>query len=114
MDYQTHLQAPEQLELEKKKAELAVLQLLLSQRELDLATLQNELRAFEVRYLRTVGKLYAQLDDLEAQLADWEVQQRPHDQNVYEHAQAARAKAAVSADAIGDAREPKRDEFAPS
>ena len=55
---------PEERELEKKKAEFASLEAELIQRELDLATLRAELRDFESRYLRTVGVLYAELDEI--------------------------------------------------
>jgi hypothetical protein len=45
-------QTPEELELQRKQAELASLEADLIQRELDLATLRAELAEFESRYLR--------------------------------------------------------------
>jgi multidrug efflux pump subunit AcrA (membrane-fusion protein) len=63
-------QTPEELELEKKKSELSALEAELSQRELELATAQAELHTFERRYLRVVGVRYAELDDIEAQIAE--------------------------------------------
>ena len=60
---------PEERELEKKRSELATLEGELAQRELELTTLQSELYAFEARYLRVVGSHYAELDELEAQIA---------------------------------------------
>jgi hypothetical protein len=66
----TRRKTPEVLELEKKHAELAILEAELAQRELELATLQAELRAFEGQYLRIVGSRYAELDEIEAQIAD--------------------------------------------
>ena len=57
---------PEERELENKQAELASLEAELIQRELDLATLRAELAEFESRYLRTVGVLYAELDEIDA------------------------------------------------
>ncbi|HNP95873.1 MAG TPA: hypothetical protein PKJ63_09590 [Cyclobacteriaceae bacterium] len=62
--------APEERELSQKREELLSLQSLLAQRELDLATLQAELNAFERRYLRIVGIRYAELDEIEAQIAE--------------------------------------------
>lgn len=41
----------------------------LAEKELDLATLQSELAFFERTYARRVGYLYAQLDQLEAEIA---------------------------------------------
>lgn len=59
-------QTPEERELAAKNAHLGMLTLQLTQRELDLATLQAGLRAFEQQYLRVVGVAFAEIDDLEA------------------------------------------------
>jgi chromosome segregation ATPase len=61
--------SPEEEELRKKRDELALLQTELADRELHLANLQAELSAFEGRYLREVGVLYAELDDWSARIA---------------------------------------------
>lgn len=61
--------SPEEEELGRKKAEFAELQRLLSDQELELATLQGELHAFELEYQRVVGLRYAELDELEHRLA---------------------------------------------
>jgi septal ring factor EnvC (AmiA/AmiB activator) len=63
-------QTPEERELKRKQTELDSLETELIQRELDLATLRAELAEFESRYLRTVGVLYAELDEIEAQIAE--------------------------------------------
>ena len=70
-------QTPEERELEKKQAEFAALEAELIQRELDLATLRAELAEFESRYLRTVGVLYAELDEIEAQIAEAQARRKP-------------------------------------
>jgi hypothetical protein len=108
-------QTPEELELEKKKAELSVLEAELSQRELELATLQAELRAFERRYLRVVGIRYAELDEVEAQIAETLARRKAKDSNAQQRAAKARAKAQESAEAAGAARQEKQQlDFAPS
>jgi len=61
--------SPEEEELAKKRNELALLQTELAERELDLANLRADLSAFEGRYLREVGMLYAELDDWNARIA---------------------------------------------
>jgi ABC-type phosphate transport system auxiliary subunit len=62
---------PEEKELARKHQELAQLQSELADRELFLANLRGELAAFQRRYLREVGALYAELDDLSAKIAEW-------------------------------------------
>jgi hypothetical protein len=116
MEIPSHLaqrQTPEERELDKKKAELAILETTLAERELDLATLQGELRAFEARYLRTMGSLYSELDDLHARLAEAQARRHPRDREFRTHAEASRAKAEASAHAIEDALTSKRNEFIP-
>jgi hypothetical protein len=93
-------QTPEERELERKRAELATLESELAERELELVTLQAELQAFEARYLRTVGRLYAEVDDLEAQIAEAEAGQHPREHRLRDHAAQARAKAKESAHAV--------------
>ena len=61
--------SPEEEELAKKREELAILQVELADRELFLANLRAELAAFDGRYLREVGVLYAELDEWNARLA---------------------------------------------
>src|ERR1017187_6578054 len=61
--------SPEEQELARRREELAFLQADLTDRELYLANLRAELSAFEGRYLREVGVLYAELDDWNARIA---------------------------------------------
>ena len=94
---------PEEQELDAKLAELAELELVLAQRELDLATLQAELNSFENRYLRVVGTLYAKLDEIEARIAEHLARLEPDDEVVQAKATEARTQADESASATGAA-----------
>ncbi len=88
---------PEEQELAQKQEELSSLQTLLAQRELDLTTLQVELHAFERRYFRVVGIRYAELDEVEAQIADLLSRASPHNQDMRMRAAEARGRANESA-----------------
>src|SRR5439155_26495308 len=57
---------PEEEELARKKAILAELETQLADRELERASILAELVHFENRYLQSVGRRYAILDDLKA------------------------------------------------
>src|SRR5437660_2672494 len=98
---------PEEQELEKKKVELASLEADLIQRELDLAALHAELAEFEGRYLRTVGVLYAELDEIEAQIAEAQARRTPNDLGAQEQAARARAQAQESFQSTRAIAEPK-------
>jgi hypothetical protein len=99
-------QTPEERELDKKKAELAALSIKLIQAELDLATLEGELGAFERRYVRIVGVRYAELDGIEVQIAEALARQNPRDTASQAKASQARAQAEESAKASDAAKEP--------
>jgi hypothetical protein len=90
-------QTPEERELGAKKVELEKLQQEFAQRELDLATLQINLRAFETHYLRMVGSRMAILDGLEAKIAEIKSVQDPQNAAAREKAKAARRQADESA-----------------
>jgi hypothetical protein len=62
-------QTPEDRELHRKQAELVSLLKRVSQMETEFVTIRSELSAFEFRYHCTVGRRYAELDLLEANLA---------------------------------------------
>src|SRR3989338_8474967 len=100
-------QTPEELELEKKKAQLSALEAELIQRELDLATFRAELSDFENRYLRTVGVFYAELDEIEAQIAEAQADHKPSDSEAQERAHRARAQAQESFETVRDISVPR-------
>jgi hypothetical protein len=96
------LLAPEDEELARKKARLAELEGQLADRELERASLLADLVHFEKRYLDSVGRRYAILDDLNAQIAEARAVQNPQRQESREEARRARSKAQESAQAVGD------------
>jgi hypothetical protein len=107
--------SPEAKELQKKKVELASLEARLAERELDLATLQAELHRFEGTYLRIVGARLAELDEIEAQIAEAGSRKKPGDPEAHERASQARAQAQESARAVESEQQAgKREPFAPS
>jgi hypothetical protein len=69
---------------------------------LERASLLADLVHFERRYLQTVGRRYAVLDDLRARIAEDRARQHPHQQHACEQAQQARQKAQESARAAGE------------
>jgi hypothetical protein len=93
---------PEERELSRQLGELTAL-------EAALAKLERELRVFEVQYLSVVGKQYAALDAIEAEIAELEAQREPENAELVERAEAARARAQESAEALGAARPPLED-----
>ena len=96
------LLTPEDEELERKKARLAELEAQLADRELELASCRADLVHFEKRYLQTVGRRYAILDELKAKIAEARAQQNPHRQDARDQARQARSKAQESARAAGE------------
>jgi hypothetical protein len=107
--------SPEEEELERKRLELEQLQSDLAESELELATLRSELIAFERRYMEVVGSRYAELDRLEAQIAESTARRHPTDPSARQNAESARARAQESAEAVGDAgREPSAPGFEPT
>jgi predicted nucleic acid-binding Zn-ribbon protein len=61
---------PEEEEVLRKREELAAVRAALAERELELVDLRTELAAFEGRYLRQVGTLYAELDEWRARISE--------------------------------------------
>jgi len=107
--------SPEEEELQRKRGELETLQSQLAESELELATLRSELVGFERRYLEVVGSRYAELDRLEARIAESFARSRPADPAARQKAQSAGARADESAEVMGNVgREPSGPAFAPT
>jgi hypothetical protein len=92
---------PEEDELARLNAEQARLQDQVASAELTLRTIKAETAVFQHRYYRKVGRLYAELDALDAELAKLRVRQRPNDAAVHEEARAADHRAKKSAEEVG-------------
>jgi hypothetical protein len=105
---------PEDAELGKKLEELAGLQSQLAELELQLCNLRLELSEFESVYCAKVGAVYAELDELDALIAERIAQIKPNDTNAAEAATNARKQADESRKAADDAlavpTHPKRSE----
>lgn len=85
-----------QQELERQLNLLADLEIQLQERELELISLTTELHCFEQAYFQVVGQRYAQLDQIEAELAQQLTDLHPNDLRLRQRAQEARAKAQES------------------
>lgn len=107
--------SPEEKELDRKRIEFENLQSQLAELELELATLRSELVVFERRYLEVVGGRYAELDRLEARIAESIARRHPKDRSASRKAEAARARARESAEAVGDiGKERSAPDFEPT
>jgi hypothetical protein len=106
---------PEEIELEKKRVELSILEDELALKELDLTTLQVTLEDLRHRYLQIVGVKLAQLDDIKAQIAEILARIDPKNEEVRNEADRSRTQAQESADATGSiAEECEAEPFKPS
>ncbi|MGI8787755.1 MAG: hypothetical protein ACR2HG_08355 [Pyrinomonadaceae bacterium] len=89
--------APEEIELEKKRRVLERLTEMLATREEEMTDLRVELDRFEANYTMEVGRLYARLDEIEAEIAEEEVKLVPDDEEIKKRAEELRKRAEESA-----------------
>lgn len=92
---------PEEQELTRLEGEQAQLEEEVASAELALETTKTETAQFQRRYYQTVGRLYVQLDELDARIANTQVEQSPDDAVAQAHAQAAQEQARDSAEEAG-------------
>ena len=92
---------PEEQELIRLEAEQAELEEQVTTAELTLETSKTESAQFQHRYHQTVGRLYAQLDELDAQIARVRAGLAPDDATAQTHAQSAERQAKASAEEAG-------------
>jgi len=89
-------------ELAELRVEIADLEARLADREKALALVRAGLRAFEVQYRSALGARYAELDLLEADIAEAVADMSPENPVLREKARLAREKAEASARALDD------------
>jgi hypothetical protein len=89
--------APEEVELRKKRAVLERLKDRLADREEEMADLRAELEQFEAQYTMKVGRLYAEQDEIDAQIAEEEYKLVPDDEEIKKKAEELRRRAEESA-----------------
>ncbi|MFM9905797.1 MAG: hypothetical protein ACKVQJ_14635 [Pyrinomonadaceae bacterium] len=99
--------APEEFELDKKRRVVERLKDRLATNEEEMADLRAEQDQFEARYTMGVARLYAEFDDIEAQIAEEELKLVPDDEEIKKKANEMRrraeesaARAAADADAL--------------
>lgn len=94
--------APEDVELKKKTALLERLSDRLADREEEMADIRSDLERFEAQYTMQVGRLYAEQDDIDAQIAEEEVKLVPDDAEIKKRAEELRRRAEESAARAND------------
>jgi hypothetical protein len=105
---------PEEEELRLKKQELQVLENQLIDLELQLTSLRGELAAFERLYLKTVGVRYAELDEIEAQIAEFLARRDPNNPKAQGAAREARSRAEESRTGAAESAVREVIRFSPS
>lgn len=106
--------APEEIELNKKRAVLERLKDRLADREEEMADLRAELEQFEAQYTMEVGQLYADLDDIEAQIAEEEFKLVPDDEEIKKKVEELRRRAEESAQRVADAEAHASEKWQPT
>ncbi|MBK8305030.1 MAG: hypothetical protein WBC19_07025 [Pyrinomonadaceae bacterium] len=89
--------APEEIELDKKRRVLERLKDRLADREEEMTDLRALQQQFEAQYTMGVARLYAEFDDIEAQIAEEEVKLVPDDEEIKKKAEEMRRRAEESA-----------------
>src|SRR2546425_5835962 len=93
--------SPEETELAAKRGDLERLSQMVSEKELDLEDLKLNVAQFQYRYFAEIGRRYAELDDLHAQLTELRARDRPADHALRNEAEIARERASKTAEEYG-------------
>jgi len=105
---------PEEIELDKKHRLLERLKDRLADREEEMADLRGELEIFEAQYTMKVGRLYADLDEIDAQIAEEEFKLVPDDEEIKKKAEELRRRAEESAERALAAAEASEAKWQPT
>jgi len=92
---------PEEQELQRLEEEQSRLEDQVTQAELTLETEKTETEQFRHRYYKAVGRLFAEVDELDAQLAYEEMLRNPGNPKAQMQAQTTQARAEKSAEEAG-------------
>jgi hypothetical protein len=87
---------PEEEELHLKRRDFEIIEKQLVERELQLVSLRGELATFERIYVEKVGSRYAELDEIDAQIAEFHASCAPDDVGAQNEARDARSRAGES------------------
>lgn len=107
-------QLPEELELEKKRRVVERLADRLASKEEAMTDLREELERFEARYTMDVGRLYAEQDEIDAQIAEEELKLVPDDEEIKKRVEELRRIAEESAARAAEAEKHAAEKWEPS
>jgi SHS2 domain-containing protein len=105
---------PEEIELVKKRRVVDRLTERLADAEEAIADLQTELERFEARYTMEVGRLYAEQDEIDAQIAEEELKLVPDDEEIKKRVEELRRLAEESAARTKAAQEKEAEKWEPT
>lgn len=105
---------PEEIELAKKRRVVERLADRLADREEAIADLREELDRFEARYTMEVGRLYAEQDEIDAQIAEEELKLVPDDEEIKKKVEELRRLAEESAARAAEAEKHAAEKWEPS
>ncbi|MGD9563215.1 MAG: hypothetical protein AB7F88_13510 [Pyrinomonadaceae bacterium] len=106
--------APEEIELAKKRRVVERMAERLADAEEEIADLRAELERFEARYTMEVGRLYAEQDEIDAQIAEEELKLVPDDEEIKKKVEELRRLAEESAARAKAAEEKEAETWEPT
>ncbi len=107
-------QLPEEIELEKKRRIVERLADRLASEEEAMTDLREELERFEARYKMEVGRLYAEQDEIDAQIAEEELKLVPDDEEIKNRVEELRRIAEESAARAAEAERHAAENWEPT
>jgi hypothetical protein len=105
---------PEEIELEKKRRVVERLADRLAFDEEAMTDLREELERFEARYTMEVGRLYAEQDEIDAEIAEEELKLVPDDEEIKKKVEELRRLASESAARAAEAEKHASEKWEPS